>query len=246
MFHKIAEANSKLTNKEARAQYDELMGNPEMHELMPRCVAFVVMMGYWLLHALIDWNDVEGVKENHKTFLRRHILNKGPVNLKGLGLEDREPVEMYVQNEDNDLPFLQQNNREELKEFREMLEGVGLVLGPLPDEEDGGDCVLPKGEAPKQRKEEEEEEVGDNCEDEEDGEEGEEGSPDGQRGRKGSKKEKRSSGPSAAREAAVRKLGYGPSSKHEAKLYKSKMNRWKNYQKKQKGGVPGMDSCIVQ
>jgi len=109
-------------------------------------VAFVVMMGYWLLHALIDWNDVEGMKDNHKAFLRKHILSKGPVNLKGLGLTEREPLEAYVRNEDNDLPFVQHNNRAELIELREMLKDVGMNLEPLPDEDDGGDGIYPKAQ----------------------------------------------------------------------------------------------------
>jgi len=211
MFHKIAEANAQLTNAEKRAQYDELMGNPELHELTPRCVAFIVMMGYWLLHALIDWNDVEGVKESHKTFLRNHILGKGPVNLRGLGLTEREPLEAYVRNEDYDLPFLQHNNRTELMEFRELLKDVGYNLEYLPEEDDGGDCILPKAEPPPA------------AEMTEDAGEIE---------------------VTNAREKAVRKLGYGPASKTEAKQYKSKMNRYKAHVKKQKGGM--MDSCLVQ
>jgi len=211
MFHKIAKANDELTNKEKRVAYDELMGNPELHELTPRCVAFVVMMGYWLLHALIDWNDVEGVKDNHKSFLRKHILGRGPVNLKGLGLTEREPLEAYVRNEDYDLPFLQHNNRTELVEFRELLKDVGMNLEPLPDEDDGGDCILPKAEPPPAT------EVVENV--------GEVELTD-------------------AKDRAVRKLGYGPASKLEAKQYKSKMNRFKAYQKKQKTSTFG--GCSVQ
>lgn len=202
MFHKIAEANAQLTNADKRAQYDELMGNPELHELTPRCVAFLVMMGYWLLHALIDWNDVEGVKENHKKYLRNHILGGGPVNLHGLGLTEREPLEAYVRNEDNDLPFLQHNNRTELQELREMLKDVGMSLNPLPDEDEGGDCILPKAEAPPPK----------------------EVLPDGGEVEV-----------TDARDKAVRKLGYGPSSKAEAKQFKSRMNRYKAHVKKQKG-----------
>jgi len=208
MFHKIAEANSQLTNADKRAQYDELMGNPELHELTPRCVAFLVMMGYWLLHALIDWNDVEGVKENHKKYLRNHILGKGPVNLDGLGLTEREPLEAYVRNEDNDLPFLQHNNRTELEELRQMLKDVGMNLNPLPDEDEGGDCILPKAEAP----------------------------PDKEVLADGGEVEI-----SDARDKAVRKLGYGPTSRTEAKQFKSKMNRYKAHVKKNKG-----TDCTVQ
>ena len=94
-------------------------------------------------------------------------LSQGPVNLRGLGLTEREPLEAYVRNEDNDLPFLQYNNRTELLELREMLkvpslflcvplyfsrvvtspshlsplcaQDVGMCLEELPDEDDGGD-----------------------------------------------------------------------------------------------------------
>jgi len=220
-FHKIAEANAQLTNKEKRLAYDELMGNPELHELTPRCVAFVVMMGYWLLHALIDWNDVEGVKDNHKSFLRKHILGKGPVNLRGLGLTEREPLEAYVRNEDYELPFVQYNNRAELIELREMLKDVGMNLEPLPDEDDGGDCVYPI-----QRKPEEPAASAQVVEGEDEA------------------AAEVEQAPGESRNKAVRKLGYGPSSKLEAKQYKSKMNRYKAYQKKQKGGT--FSSCLVQ
>ncbi len=44
--------------------------------MVPRCYAFLVMMGYWLLHSLIDWNDVEGMRDQHKDALRDHILRK--------------------------------------------------------------------------------------------------------------------------------------------------------------------------
>jgi hypothetical protein len=30
--------------------------------MLPRYYAFLVMMGCWLLHLLIDWNDVEGMR----------------------------------------------------------------------------------------------------------------------------------------------------------------------------------------
>ena len=34
-FHKIAEANEALLRPERRKEYDELIGNPELHELVP-------------------------------------------------------------------------------------------------------------------------------------------------------------------------------------------------------------------
>jgi len=222
MFHKIAEANAELTNKDKRMAYDELMGNPELHELTPRCVSFVVMMGYWLLHALIDWNDVEGVKDKHKEFLRKHILNHGPVNLRGLGLTEREPLEAYVRNEDNELPFLQQNNRTELIEMRGLLQDVGMNLEPLPDEDDGGDCIYPVQRTKAQIPEENEQD------------EGEEEEP----------KEVEMTDPNVTRVKALRTLGNRPASKLEAKQFKSKMNRYKAFKKKQEGGT--FSSCVVQ
>jgi hypothetical protein len=43
----------------------------ELNEMVPRCYTFLVMMGYWLLHSLIDWNEVEGMRDTHKDALRR-------------------------------------------------------------------------------------------------------------------------------------------------------------------------------
>jgi len=48
---------------------------------------------------------------------------------------------------------------------------------------------------------------------------------------------------SDAREKAVRKLGYGPSNKAEAKQFRSRMNRYKSHVKKQKSSFGG---CAVQ
>jgi len=104
-----------------------------------------------------------------------------------------------------------------------MLEDVGLNLGPLPKEEDGGDCVLPKGE-PEQAQPVAVAETPE-------AEEGEEGADDAV------------AQVSDAREKAVRKLGYGPSNKAEAKQFRSRMNRYKSHVKKQKSSFGG---CAVQ
>jgi len=135
-FHKIAEANEALVKPELRKEYDELIGNPELHELTPRCIAFVVMMGYWLLHALIDWNDVEGVREQHKQKLREHILNNGAVDLDALGLDSRDALVEYCQNEENELPFLGDNGREAVMEMRQLLEDAGKDLKDIPEDID--------------------------------------------------------------------------------------------------------------
>jgi len=135
-FHKIAEANEALVKPELRKEYDELIGNPELHELTPRCVAFVVMMGYWLLHALIDWNDVEGVREQHKQKLRDHIISGGAVDLDALGLDSRDALLEYCQNEENELPFLGENDRDSVMEMRQLLEDAGKELKPIPEDLD--------------------------------------------------------------------------------------------------------------
>ena len=54
--------------------------------MVPRCYAFLVMMGYWLLHSLIDWNDVEGMRDQHKDALRDHILRKDGPERGGRGM----------------------------------------------------------------------------------------------------------------------------------------------------------------
>jgi hypothetical protein len=52
--------------------------------------AFLVMMGYWLLHSLIDWNDVEGMRDQHKDALRNHVMRDGPIDLVSIGLPNDE------------------------------------------------------------------------------------------------------------------------------------------------------------
>lgn len=132
-FHKITQANEALVRPELRKEYDELIGNPELHELTPRCVAFLVMMGYWLLHALIDWNDVEGVREDRKQRLRQHVLDGGPVDLVALGLDSRDALLEYCQNEENEMPFLGENNYDAVMEMRGLLEDAGKDLKPIPE-----------------------------------------------------------------------------------------------------------------
>ena len=60
--------------------------------MVPRCYAFLVMMGYWLLHSLIDWNDVEGMRDQHKDALRDHILRKDGAAGEGEGEGGRAAV----------------------------------------------------------------------------------------------------------------------------------------------------------
>jgi hypothetical protein len=132
-FHRIAEANEALIKPEQRKEYDELIGNPELHELTPRCVAFVVMMGYWLLHALIDWNDVEGVREDRKQQLRQHVLDGRAVDLVALGLDSRDALIEYCENEDNEIPFLGDNGYDAVMEMRQLLEDAGKELKPIPE-----------------------------------------------------------------------------------------------------------------
>ena len=154
-------------------------------------------------------------------------------------------VKSYVRNEECELPFLQYNNRTELIEFRAMLQEVGLTLMSLPSEEDGGDCVLPKGDTgpakavvveekkPKDKNPEE-------AKEDEDDDEKDDDSSDEDDQNRGPKLRR---AVTEAREKAIRKLGHGPSNKSEAKQFKSKMNRVKAFTKKQKSAASG---CAVQ
>eukprot|EP00656_Telonema_subtile_P051853 TRINITY_DN7077_c0_g1_i2.p2 TRINITY_DN7077_c0_g1~~TRINITY_DN7077_c0_g1_i2.p2 ORF type:complete len:175 (-),score=63.87 TRINITY_DN7077_c0_g1_i2:236-760(-) len=99
----------------------------------PRCVAFLVMMGYWLLHALIDWNDVEGVREDRKQRLRQHVLDGGPIDLVALGLDSRDALLEYCQNEENEMPFLGENSYDAVMEMRALLEDAGKDLKEIPE-----------------------------------------------------------------------------------------------------------------
>jgi len=133
-FHAIQAASDALTK--GRAEYDKSIENQELNEMVPRCYAFLVMMGYWLLHSLIDWNDVEGMRDQHKDALREHILRKdGPIDLKALGLPDneggRETLKKYCETEDVELPFLA-GKKDDILLMRTLLEGAGYRLDPFP------------------------------------------------------------------------------------------------------------------
>ncbi len=104
---------------------------------MPRCYAFLVMMGYWLLHSLIDWNDVEGFRDQHKDELRKYILSGYPLDMKALGLDDDEGGKMllykYCEAEDVELPVLQ-SDPDEIHMMRTLLSDSfpDLRLKPFP------------------------------------------------------------------------------------------------------------------
>jgi hypothetical protein len=61
-----------------------------MHTHIHTLAAFLVMMGYWLLYSLIDWNDVEGMRDQHKDALRNHVMREGPIDLVAIGLPNDE------------------------------------------------------------------------------------------------------------------------------------------------------------
>jgi hypothetical protein len=132
-FHAIQTAADALTK--GRAEYDKSIENQELNEMVPRCYAFLVMMGYWLLHSLIDWNDVEGVRDAHKDQLRDYVLNDRPVDLKAIGLPDTEEgmeiLKEYCQPTDIELPFLS-GKKEDILEMRELLEAANYKLSPFP------------------------------------------------------------------------------------------------------------------
>ena len=132
-FHAIQTAADALTK--GRAEYDKSIENQELNEMVPRCYAFLVMMGYWLLHSLIDWNDVEGVRDAHKDQLRDYVLNDRPVDLKAIGLPDTEEgmeiLKEYCQPPDIELPFLS-GKKDDIIEMRSLLELANYKLSPFP------------------------------------------------------------------------------------------------------------------
>lgn len=147
-FRLIAEANEILSRPERRLEFDEQLQNPELKELIPRCVAALVMMGYWLLHLLIDVNDFETNQEQNKQQLRNYISNGQPVNHVGLGI-DPQDLHAYVQNEENDVPVVRENKLVDIIAFRELLKDAGYALAPLPEEmeKDPLTQLLPKTKA---------------------------------------------------------------------------------------------------
>jgi len=132
-FHSIQTAADALTK--GRAEYDKSIENQELNEMVPRCYAFLVMMGYWLLHSLIDWNDVEGMRDQHKDALRDHVLNDRPMDLKAIGLPDTEEgseiLKEYCQPTDIELPFVS-GKKDDITEMRKLLEIAGYKLAPYP------------------------------------------------------------------------------------------------------------------
>merc|ERR1711865_609036 len=120
-FTKIAEAN-------------DLLQNPEMKELIPRSVACLIMMGYWLIHLIIDVNDFENQRDENKNRLRTHILNGQPLNYVALGITDPEQLRDYCRNEDCDLPMLAKNDINDVTAFRELLKESGFALEKMPEE----------------------------------------------------------------------------------------------------------------
>ena len=135
-FHKIQTAADALTK--GRAEYDKSIENQELNEMVPRCYAFLVMMGYWLLHSLIDWNDVEGMRDQHKDALRDHVLADRPIDLKALGLPDSEEgmaiLKEYCEPTDIELPFVS-GKKDDIIEMRKLLELAGYKLSPFPQVE---------------------------------------------------------------------------------------------------------------
>jgi len=133
-FHAIQTASDALTK--GRAEYDKSIENQELNEIVPRCYAFLVMIGYWLLHSLIDWNDVEGMRDQGKDALRDHVLADRPIDLKSLGLSNDEQgmliLKEYCTPQDVELPFVS-GNKADIMEMRDCLEKAGYKLEPFPE-----------------------------------------------------------------------------------------------------------------
>ena len=142
-FHAIQTAADALTK--GRAEYDKSIENQELNEMVPRCYAFLVMMGYWLLHSLIDWNDVEGMRDQHKDALREHVLADRPIDLKALGLPDTEEggeiLKEYCQPSDIELPFVT-GKKDDILEMRKLLEVSGYKLAPYPQVDGKVESIL--------------------------------------------------------------------------------------------------------
>lgn len=133
-YHKIVEANEKLTKPESRKEYDEAIENQELNELIPRCVQFFMMMIYWLGHCVLDWNEVEEMRGQRRKMLRKYIIDGNPLNWKALGITQDNLIDYCRADEECDLPFL--TGKDDVSEFRRVLKTNGVVLDKTIEGED--------------------------------------------------------------------------------------------------------------
>jgi hypothetical protein len=134
-FTQAASAYELLSRPGAQGQYDAMMRGeqgirPELLDLAPRCVTVAVMLVYWLAITAGEIRDASKRRQAIMERLRRHIMNRGPLNLPAIGLDSREPLEDYARF--RELPVVLHNNAAELAQLRELLAGAGVKLNP-PD-----------------------------------------------------------------------------------------------------------------
>eukprot|EP00281_Chroomonas_sp_CCMP1168_P006425 CAMPEP_0206275004 /NCGR_PEP_ID=MMETSP0047_2-20121206/35477_1 /ASSEMBLY_ACC=CAM_ASM_000192 /TAXON_ID=195065 /ORGANISM="Chroomonas mesostigmatica_cf, Strain CCMP1168" /LENGTH=643 /DNA_ID=CAMNT_0053704297 /DNA_START=26 /DNA_END=1957 /DNA_ORIENTATION=- len=138
-FNEVREASDALTKQ--RAAYDKAIENQELNEMAPRCEAFMIMMYFWILHALIDWVQIEDAIIAMKKQLRQYILQDRKLDTKSFGIEPeadaRAVLKKYCEvGEDVELPSLPPRqfttgSREDIDRMRQLLTGVGQKIEPF-------------------------------------------------------------------------------------------------------------------
>lgn len=134
-FTRAASAYEVLSKPGAQGQYDAMVRGekgvrPELLDLAPRCVVVAIMLVYWLALSGSQLREAGKQKNLVSERLRRHIMNKGPINLPAIGLTSREPLEDFARF--HELPVVMHNNAVELAELRRLLVNAGVKLEP-PD-----------------------------------------------------------------------------------------------------------------
>jgi hypothetical protein len=134
-FTRAASAYEVLSKPGAQGQYDAMVRGeqgvrPELLDLAPRCVVVAIMLIYWLALSASQLRESGKQKNLVSERLRRHIMNKGPINLPAIGLTSREPLENFARF--HELPVVMNNNENELAELRRLLLGAGVELN-APD-----------------------------------------------------------------------------------------------------------------
>jgi len=141
-FHAIREASDALTK--GRAAYDAAIENQELNEMAPRCEAFMIMMYFWLLHALIDYVQIDDNIANTKKELRKYILAGRNLDFRALGLladEQLAAMKEWLQKDTAELPSLQLNgisphgSKDDILALREVLQQEKIEIDPYPQVE---------------------------------------------------------------------------------------------------------------
>lgn len=133
LFTRAAGAYEVLSKPGAQGQYDAMLHGdkgirPELLDLAPRCVAVALLLVYWLAVSAVHLREARAQKHTVAERLRRHILQRGPINLPAIGLASREPLEEFARF--HELPIVMRNDEHELDELRRMLAAAGVGLLP--------------------------------------------------------------------------------------------------------------------